>query len=185
MRSTILGLLAAFLVAPVSSMGWAHHNTQSEFGAFTSGTTYVEGIIESVQWGNPHIMLQIEITGGDLPLGEKWRVSSHPAQVQEEYEIYKSDFAVGDSLKLHAWIHLRGLPMMWPRAMQVNDGPMRSNLRFADMSDIAKGIYATRGIDAPPHLNGAPPGRAGQETVDRLNALGYLDSEGLMIWPLP
>jgi hypothetical protein len=173
-----VGILAAFPAA-------AHHNTQAEFGAFGSPTIYVEARIVRVSWANPHIAIDIEITGGDIPAGEKWRLASHPIRIMEEYGFAATDFAPGDVLKLHTWKHIRNQPQVWPRAIQVNDGPMRSNLRFTDMIDIANGTFAAKNITPPLNLNGSPPERAGAEVVEKLRAMGLLDEKGLMIWPPP
>ena len=75
--------------------------------------------------------------------------------------------------------------MIWPRAIQVNDGPMRSNLRFTDMIDIAKGVFENMNIVPAANLNGSAPQRAGAETVERLAEMGLLDADGMMIWPPP
>ena len=78
---------------------------------------------------------------------------------------------------------MRGAPQIWPRAIQVNDGPMKSNLRFTDMIDIAKGVFESMHIQPAANLNGSPPARAGEETVAKLKQLGLIDEKGLMIWP--
>ena len=103
----------------------------------------------------------------------------------EEYGFDRSDFAAGDNVKLIAWTHIRNVPMMWPRAIQINDGPMRSNLRFTDMIDIANGVFEDLNIVAAGNLNGSQPGRAGPDSVRKLSEMGLLDDDGLMIWPPP
>jgi len=170
--------------APFASVH-AHHNSQAEFGAFGSDTIYVEGTIVAINWANPHISIDIQTTGGDLPAGENWRLVSHPIRIMNEYGFQESDFAVGDHVKLLGWKQLRHQPLMWPRAISVNDGPMRSNLRFTDMIDIANGKFESMNIVAPLNLNGSPPLRAGEETVEKLKAMGLIDENGLMIWPPP
>jgi hypothetical protein len=160
-----------------------HHNTQAEFGSFGSDTLYVEGTITRVSWTNPHIAWDVTITGGDLPVGERWRALSHPVHVQEEYGFDSGEFAVGDTLKMHVWKHLRDTPLMWPRAIQVNDGPMKSNLRFTDMIDIADGTFAAKKITLPANFVGSPPGRAGTETLEKLREMGLLDERGLLVMP--
>ena len=72
---------------------------------------------------------------------------------------------------------------MWPRAIRVNDGPLKSNLRFTDMIDIAKGRFEAMGIQPAANLDGSPPDRAGVETVEKLREMGLIDAEGRMIWP--
>jgi hypothetical protein len=179
-------LAAAFLLAllPVSAL-LAHHNTQSEFGSFDSPTYEVEGTISRIVWGNPHIAIEVVITAGDIPAGEKWRVASHPVQVQIDHGFVKEDFAVGDTIRMHAWKHIRGLPQLWPRAIQVNDGPMKSNMRFTDMIDIARGTFADMNIVPAANLNGSPSARAGEKAVESLRQMGLLDAEDNMIWPAP
>ena len=75
--------------------------------------------------------------------------------------------------------------MMWPRAIQINDGPMRSNLRFTDMIDIANDVFEEMNIVPAANLNGSSPSRAGADAVEKLRDLGLIDDEGLMIWPPP
>jgi hypothetical protein len=163
----------------------AHHSSQAEFGPFGSPTVYVEARIVRINWSNPHISIDLQTTDGAVPGGENWRLVSHPVRIMQEYGFKLEDFAVGDTLKLHTWLHVRKQPLMWPRAIQVNDGPMRSNLRFTDMIDIANGVFESLNIVAPRNLNGSPPARAGAETVEKLRAMGLLDANGLMIWPPP
>ena len=161
----------------------AHHDSQAEFGAFGSDTIVVEGTIVDIHWGNPHISIDIRTTGGELPAGQNWRLVSHPVQIMNAYGFVREEFAVGDRVKLLGWKNLRGAPQMWPRAIQVNDGPMKSNLRFTDMIDIAKGVFESMNIQPAANLNGSPPGRAGADTVAKLEQLGLIDENGLMIWP--
>ncbi len=181
---TLLLLMLTIGLTPSSALP-AHHNTQAEYGSFGSPTINVEGRIVRVIWGNPHIAIEIETTGGEVPAGEKWRIESHPIRIMEEYGFDRSDFAAGDSVKLIAWKHIRNVPMTWPRAIQINDGPMRSNLRFTDMIDIANGVFEDLNIVPAGNLNGSQPGRAGPDAVRKLSEMGLLDDDGLMIWPPP
>ena len=161
----------------------AHHNSQAEFGAFGSDTIAVEGTIVDVHWSNPHISIDIRTTGGDLPAGQNWRLVSHPVQIMNDYGFVREEFTVGDRVKLLGWKNVRGAPQIWPRAIQVNDGPLKSNLRFTDMIDIAKGVFEAMKIQPAANLNGSPPERAGPETVAKLKQMGLIDENGLMIWP--
>jgi hypothetical protein len=180
-----LVLGAAVVAACGLTSAGAHHNSQAEYGPFGSETMYVEGVIVNVRWANPHVSFDMETTGGEIPAGEKWRFESHPINIMIDYGFAKEDFAVGDSVKIIGWKSVRGAPMIWPRAIQVNDGPMRSNLRFTDMIDIAKGVFEDMDIVPAANLNGSPPQRAGAETVEKLAAMGLLDADGRMIWPPP
>jgi len=175
-------LIAAALALPLAGVQ-AHHNSQAEFGAFGSNTIAVEGTIVNVNWANPHISIDIRTTGGELPAGQNWRLVSHPVQIMNEYGFVREEFNVGDRVKLLGWKNVRGAPQIWPRAIQVNDGPMKSNLRFTDMIDIAKGVFESMHIQPAANLNGSPPARAGEETVAKLKEMGLIDEKGLMIWP--
>jgi hypothetical protein len=178
-----LGLFASILAA--AAMAKAHHNSEAEYGPFGSPTMTVEGTIVDIHWGNPHVSFDMETTAGEIPAGEHWRFESHPIAIMTAYGFSREDFAVGDRVRIIGWKSLRGAPMIWPRAIQVNDGPMRSNLRFTDMIDIAKGVFEDMNIVPAANLDGSPPERAGQETVEALAAMGLLDENGLMIWPPP
>jgi hypothetical protein len=177
-----VAVMAAAVVLQ-SAVVYAHHNSQAEFGAFGSDTIAVEGTIVDIHWGNPHISIDIRTTGGELPPGQNWRLVSHPIQIMNDYGFVREEFAVGDRVKLLGWKNLRGAPQIWPRAIQVNDGPMKSNLRFTDMIDIANGVFESLHIQPAANLNGSPPARAGAETVAKLEAMGLIDEKGLMIWP--
>ncbi|HEX7236667.1 MAG TPA: DUF6152 family protein [Gammaproteobacteria bacterium] len=177
-----VALLAAALALQPAGVQ-AHHNSQAEFGAFGSDTIEVEGTIVNVNWANPHISIDIRTTGGELPAGQNWRLVSHPVQIMNDYGFVREEFAVGDRVKLLGWKNVRGAPQIWPRAIQVNDGPLKSNLRFTDMIDIAKGTFESMHIQPAANLNGSPPARAGEETVAKLKEMGLIDEKGLMIWP--
>lgn len=182
----VASIITLFTAILCSSAGWAHHNTQAEYGPFGSNFIRVEGTVTDIKWGNPHVAFQITVTGGDLPadqIGQTWQVNSHPINVMLAYGFTKEEFAVGDKLSLLTWRHVRSTKHLWPRAIQVNDRPMKSNLRYTDMIDIANGTFAALNIEPAANLNGSAPIRAGADTVEKLGAMGLLDSEGNMIWP--
>jgi len=172
-------------VLAATAIARAHHSSQAEYGPFGSPTMIVEGVIVDIHWGNPHVSFDMETTGGEIPAGEHWRFESHPINIMIAYGFAREDFAVGDRVRIIGWKSLRGAPMIWPRAIQVNDGPMRSNLRFTDMIDIAKGVFEDMNIVPAANLNGSPPERAGADTVAKLAEMGLLDENGLMVWPPP
>lgn len=171
-------------LCPVS-IALAHHNTQAEYGNFDTDTLYIEGVIGKVQWGNPHISIDMVVTGGDLPVGETWKIASHPVQIQIDHGFAKEEFVEGTPIKLRAWKHRTGQMSLWPRAMQIGNGPMKSNMRFADMIDIAKGKFAAMNIVPAANLNGSPSVRAGEPYVAKLKEMGLVDAEGNMHWPAP
>jgi hypothetical protein len=141
-------------------------------------------MVFGLKWITPHLFINIEATGGEVEAGENWRLTTHPIHIMEDtYSIHKDDFKEGDSVKIEGWFHIRGQPLMQIRAIQVNDGPLRSTLRFADMRDIVNGNYKTSNILPPKTLQGSNPGRSGKETVAGLRELGFLDDEGNMKLP--
>jgi len=167
---------------------FGHHNTQAEYGAFDSSYIQVDGKITAVKWGNPHVAFTIEVTGGDLPaseLGAKWQVNSHPINVMTAYGFSQDEFKVGDTMHLLTWKHVRGIKHLWPRAIRINDGPLKSNLRYTDMIDIGNQTFTALGIVPAANLNGSDPIRAGAATVEKLGKLGLLDADGNMNWPAP
>jgi hypothetical protein len=177
------GLFLAAALGMAASVVHAHHNSQAEYGPFGSETMYVEGTIVGINWSNPHVSFDMRTTGGDIPAGENWRFESHPIRIMNDYGFVREEFNVGDTVRIIGWKNVRGAPMIWPRAIQINDGPMKSNLRFTDMIDIAKGTFESMGIQPAANLNGSPPERAGAETVEKLEQMGLLDEDGMMIWP--
>ena len=186
--ASIITRISTFFFCFCTSLASAHHNTQAEYGEFGSNFIRVQGTITDIKWGNPHIAIKITVTGGDLPaeeIGQTWQVNDHPIATMTAYGFSKEEFAVGDKLDLLTWRHVRGIKHLWPRAIKVNDGPMKSNLRFTDMIDIANGTFASLGIQPSANLNGSSPTRAGAETVEKLRAMGLLDAGGNMIWPPP
>jgi hypothetical protein len=183
---SIAHCLVLSLALLVSKLLWAHHNTQAEYGPFGSDFIRVEGTVTDIKWGNPHVAFTITVTGGELPaseLGQSWQVNSHPINVMIDYGFSKEEFAIGDQLNLLTWRHVRGTRHLWPRAIQVNEGPFKSNLRYTDMIDIANGTFTALGIEPASNLNGSAPIRAGSDTVEKLGQLGLLDDQGNMIWP--
>jgi len=163
----------------------AHHNLRAEFGPFESETVYAEGRIVGIKWGNPHVAINIEITGGELAVGEKWQLQGHALQgMTGNYGFSEEDFVVGKNIRVHGYLNLRGRPVLFPRALQVEDGPMRSAQRYRDFIDIANGVFEDTNI-VPPNLNGATVTLLDQEIVQRLGEMGLLDESGRMIWPAP
>ena len=171
------------LLMPFSFLN-AHHNTHSEFGWFDTTSVTFEGEIVKIAWGNPHVALDIESTGGDIAAGEKWRVVSHPVNIMTNYDIKGSDFVVGGNVKVIGWKHRRKLPALWLRAVQKGE-QLISVMRFTDMQDIANGVLEQKNIVPAADLNGSNPKRAGDDAIEKLRAMGLLDDDGMLIWPPP
>lgn len=69
------------------------------------------------------------------------------------------------------------------RAIQVNDGPLRSTLRFADLRDVIAGTFKHKGIEPAPTLHGSDSSRIGPEAVAKLGEMGWMDVEGKVSAP--
>ena len=177
MKQTKLALLG--LAFTISAVALAHHSVPAEYGDSGTPTHYIEGTVARVMWGNPHIFINIVTSGGEVPAGENWRLTTHPINVMEQtYGFAADDFAEGDRVRVHGWFHLRGQPLFQIRAISVNDGPMLSTLRFSDLRDIVNGTLQGKQIVPTRNINGTSPGRAGPEAVAGLRELGYLDADG-------
>ena len=178
-RLVAVGLVFAFAAAE------AHHSVLSEFGDHGRLTSFMEGEVVSISWRNPHVNLDIRITSGDgVEPGTKWRVTTHPTHILDEvYGFRRDQFAVGDVIRMHGWKQIHGQLVFQPRALQINDGPMRSLRNSADGCDIAAGQLIEKGIGPSRSLDGSSPGRAGQEAVDALREMGYLDQDNLIRLP--
>ncbi len=183
MTKKLKAALASAILIVIGS-AQAHHSVPAEYGDVRGPTTYVEGKIVKVMWRNPHIFINIETTGGELNAGENWRLTTHPIHIMEDtYGFSKDDFAEGDSVLVHGWLHIREQPLMQIRAIQVNDGNKRSTLRFADLREIVAGTFKSFGILPTPTLHGMNPARTGEKTIGRLRELGWLDENGMVKVP--
>ncbi len=177
MKHANLALLGFALV--LAGIAKAHHSVPAEYGDSSTPYNYIEGTIQRVAWANPHIFINMSTTGGDLEAGENWRLTTHPVNIMTgTYGFEANEFAVGDSVKVYGWFHLRGQPLFQIRAISINDGPMRSTLRFTDLREIVSGKLQDSGIVPTEYINGTDPGRAGPEAVAGLHELGYLDEDG-------
>lgn len=177
-----LSLLSLFLLMPL--VAGAHHSVPAEYGPSSTPTHYIEGRIVKVMWRNPHIYINIESTGGELEPGQNWRLTTHPIHIAEgTYGFSKDEFYVGDTVKVHGWFHLRKQPLFHIRAIAINEGPMRSMLRFADLRDIIAGTFKSKGIKPTTTLHGSDPSRIGEENVARLAAMGWIDDDGMVKVP--
>lgn len=174
------------LVLSLAAVGTAlaHHGVPAEYGDSSQPTSYVEGTIVKVMWRNPHIFINIRSTGGDVPADENWRLTTHPVHIMEgTYEMEKEQFVEGAAVRVHGWKHIHGQPLMQIRAIQVDDGPMRSTLRFADLRDVLSDELKSSGIQPAATLDGSDPGRLGKDIVERLKEIGWVGEDGMVTVP--
>jgi hypothetical protein len=183
MKYTTTELLLFAVTIFFSATSFAHHNTNTEFGWFEEPTLTFQGKIVRVSWGNPHVAIDVESLGGEIPAGEKLRLLSHPINVMDTHGLPGDDYVVGQTLRVTGWRHRGGQPLIWLRALQVEDGPNKSFMRYSDMQDIANGVLEEKQIVPAANVNGSSPARAGTEAVAKLKAMGLIDADGLMIWP--
>jgi hypothetical protein len=161
----------------------AHHNSQAEYGPISSQIAELEGFIVSVNWGNPHVFIEVEAIADQNEPNERWRVEGDSVATMVANGFVQQDFSVGDFVAIIGWKSLHGRPTILARAIQIDDGPMRSSLRFRDMIDIANKVLENSNIEPAANLNGSPPERAGPDVVRRLHEMGLLNEDGLFIWP--
>ncbi len=172
----LIMVLVSLAVSMCLSVTNAHHSVPMEFGGSEQETHYIEGEVLEVGWRAPHISVTLEITGGEVTPGEIWKINSHaPVLMKNSSEIAPGEVKVGDMLKVRGWFHLRGLPAFHIRALSINDGPMRSTLRNADLRDLAKGTLGD--IVPPSTLTGFKVRRLDDETLQKLKDQGVVSED--------
>ncbi|OUU78862.1 MAG: hypothetical protein CBC38_05970 [Gammaproteobacteria bacterium TMED78] len=165
----------------------AHHNIQAEFGSFDSPLSYIEGNVVDIRWGNPHVSVFIEITNGDLPVGETWQIQGHGPDGMGQYGLGADFFNIGSSFRGYVYPNLRGLPVAFPRAVGHQDGQLLSAQRFRDYQDIANGVEMVDGIFIDSQIKSVcvsadrRPRLAGAAAVRKLQEKGLLKEDGTFI----
>ena len=115
---TIVILVGGFLVAlPLV----AHHSLVLSDRYELNETVSLVGVISGVQWTNPHIGLEIEVTDAE---GEtrNWFVDLPAAGWMEREGLERTDIPPGDEVHVDAWIAKDGSPSATAQSLRLSDG---------------------------------------------------------------
>jgi hypothetical protein len=114
----IAAIAAGALLAPSPMM--AHHALASQFD--TSKTAKVTGVIEKVDWVNPHIYIMMDVTDEKGQVS-RWSMETLPPAMMKRAGVRREAVAVG--AKATAW----GYPgrdatknVLWPLSLTFEDG---------------------------------------------------------------
>lgn len=96
----------------------AHHG---EAGAYTMDETIkLEGVVQEVRWGNPHVMVDLDVTG---PSGvEKWAIELSSIMTMEEGGVKRDALKTGDRIIVSGHRHRTTRLLILPRLIQRPDG---------------------------------------------------------------
>ena len=86
-------LVALALVALAAGPLWAHHSWPVD----TSRAVTVSGTVTSYEWGNPHVMLGLDVTTGNGRI-EKWNVGGPSTTRMEANGWDKNTLKPGDQI---------------------------------------------------------------------------------------
>ena len=154
--SRVLLPLSLLLATCGAASANAHHAITAEYGGSSQPLVKLEGKVTKVRWRAPHIEIYVEVTGGDLPIGEEWVINSHaPGLLARTYGVTPDQVKVDDEIRFVGWKTRFNVPRYHMRALSINGGPMRSTLRGADQRDIEQGTLGEI-IPAPGLDSGVP-----------------------------
>lgn len=112
-------LILACLVALDSAGALAHHATTVAYDTENLGT--IEGVVKSVFWKNPHVVLTIERVS-ESGVREEWTAESGSPNSLLRVGYDSSVVAVGDRVRLLGALSRQGLPAMAAYTMTLADG---------------------------------------------------------------
>lgn len=136
-RIRIIKVMLAAAAVSIAPLAVAHHAITAEYPGSSTPTSEMVGEVTKVRWRAPHVEVYVNVTGGNIDSGD-WIVNSHaPGLLARTYGIMPDDVKVGDTVRILGWKSRFNVPRFHMRAIQVNDGPLRSTLRPADQRAIA------------------------------------------------
>ena len=118
---TALAAMAACLLAIGSSSAVAHHSVSHDFDVFRKLT--LQGTVTQVNWGNPHIGLELAVRDAQGRL-QSWRIEGGPPNALLRRGWSRNSLAVGAVVSIEAW--------------PARDGSRRANAHFIRLPDGRK-----------------------------------------------
>lgn len=111
-----------FCIAALATvrLALAHHSFSAEFDG--SKTIVVKGVLEQVEWTNPHIQIYLDSKGPDGKL-QRYTFSSGPPNMLHRAGIRKSDFKLGETVTITAAPAKDGSQLLgWMKMIKYPDG---------------------------------------------------------------
>ena len=96
----------------------AHHG---EAGAYTLNETMtLEGVVREVRWGNPHVMVDLDVTGANGV--EQWAIELSSITTMEQGGVARDALKTGDRIVVSGHRHRTTKLLILPRSIQKPDG---------------------------------------------------------------
>lgn len=113
-------LAAAVMVYSLFASGSlaAHHG---EAGAYMLDETMkLEGVVREVRWGNPHVMVDLDVTGANG--AEQWTIELSSIMTMEQGGVARDALKTGDRIVVNGHRHRTTRLLILPRSIQKPDG---------------------------------------------------------------
>jgi hypothetical protein len=89
----------------------AHHG---EAGAYMLNETIkLEGVVKEVRWGNPHVMVDLDVKGANGP--EQWAIELSSIMTMEEGGVKRDALKAGDRITVNGHRHRTTKLLILPR----------------------------------------------------------------------
>jgi hypothetical protein len=116
-RTTVAALLLGFFVCAVHLH--AHHSVAASYD--TSQTITVTGVITSVEWRNPHVILHLAVKNSDGSVVD-WRLEMRGPNGLSTAGIDLAPLVLGDQVSASIWIARDGTKNGNVRSLMLPDG---------------------------------------------------------------
>jgi hypothetical protein len=105
--------VVAILILPLES--GAHHS----FAIYSDQVTEIEGTLESIRWGNPHVRLTLQTNDGS---GEEWLLEAAAVYVLERRGLTSDLFEPGAQIRVAGRLHNGQKQEVWLHNILLGDG---------------------------------------------------------------
>jgi hypothetical protein len=118
LRNAVFALAAAALGLALGASVSAHHG---QAGAYElDQTTRLQGVVKEVRWGNPHVIVAVDVKGAQGV--EQWAIELSSINTMEEAGAKREAIATGDTIVVTGHRHKNEKLLILPRSIQKPDG---------------------------------------------------------------
>jgi hypothetical protein len=96
----------------------AHHGQAGAY--FLDQSTRLQGVVREIRWGNPHVMLTLDVKGAGGV--EQWAVELSSIQTMEQGGIKREDMKEGDEIIVTGNLHRSERRLILPRQIDRPNG---------------------------------------------------------------